>query len=426
MRYLTTSQTGRTCCCRRLRRAAPARRRPRWPGRSTHENSGSGAADTACTSGAAVAASPGGSSRHPQGRRWSPFRPVRGTWRSQTPALGCPQVRPGRAAREAVTGGRSRSVAKSKSARPATRHAANTRPTTGSRPRPGSQPQMKDGTGRGAGKLGGWMRTRPVVADALRDRGIDAHLENAGIDIYGVRVVLLDRREAIWATKAPSPWRPKFCWTGTWSVSCPDTWLGELRRRADGGRHRAGRLRPAGGPGTPCGPAPRGSPWGGRAACRRFPMASGTHRLSGTDRHVEACGELPTGPRPIGQGRGPRPRRWRSGPTRRIRGRGSERRARPRTGGSSPAATSRTPRRAYPVRRVRAGQRFARDGRRQADPRSALSPGTATPGAVRTVPPAAAGGGRPGLLLDTEAGPGELGELLPGAFTGTDLSERRD
>lgn len=36
------------------------------------------------------------------------------------------------------------------------------------------------------------------VADALRDRGIDAHLENAGIDIYGVRVVLGDGREAIW------------------------------------------------------------------------------------------------------------------------------------------------------------------------------------------------------------------------------------
>ncbi|MGO9216345.1 MAG: hypothetical protein ACLP5E_01030 [Streptosporangiaceae bacterium] len=39
------------------------------------------------------------------------------------------------------------------------------------------------------------------VADALRDRGIDAHLENAGIDIYGVRVVLPDRREAIWGNE---------------------------------------------------------------------------------------------------------------------------------------------------------------------------------------------------------------------------------
>ena len=36
------------------------------------------------------------------------------------------------------------------------------------------------------------------VADALRDRGIDAHLENAGIDIYGVRVTLGDGREVIW------------------------------------------------------------------------------------------------------------------------------------------------------------------------------------------------------------------------------------
>jgi cytidine deaminase len=34
--------------------------------------------------------------------------------------------------------------------------------------------------------------------------------------------------------------------------------------------------------------------------------------------------------------------------------------------------------------------------------------------------------GGPGLLLDTAAGPRELGELLPGAFTGTDLSARRD
>jgi hypothetical protein len=39
------------------------------------------------------------------------------------------------------------------------------------------------------------------VTDALRDRGIDAHLENAGIDVYGVRVVLPDRREAIWGNE---------------------------------------------------------------------------------------------------------------------------------------------------------------------------------------------------------------------------------
>ena len=39
------------------------------------------------------------------------------------------------------------------------------------------------------------------VADALRERGIDAHFENAGIDVYGVRVVLPDRREAIWGNE---------------------------------------------------------------------------------------------------------------------------------------------------------------------------------------------------------------------------------
>jgi len=39
------------------------------------------------------------------------------------------------------------------------------------------------------------------VADALRDRGIDAHIENAGIDVYGVRVVLGGGREAIWGNE---------------------------------------------------------------------------------------------------------------------------------------------------------------------------------------------------------------------------------
>jgi cytidine deaminase len=34
--------------------------------------------------------------------------------------------------------------------------------------------------------------------------------------------------------------------------------------------------------------------------------------------------------------------------------------------------------------------------------------------------------GGAGLLLDTEDGPRELGSLLPAAFTGTDLAQRRD
>jgi cytidine deaminase len=34
--------------------------------------------------------------------------------------------------------------------------------------------------------------------------------------------------------------------------------------------------------------------------------------------------------------------------------------------------------------------------------------------------------GGPGLLLDADGDPLRLGDLLPGAFTGTDLSDRRD
>ena len=34
--------------------------------------------------------------------------------------------------------------------------------------------------------------------------------------------------------------------------------------------------------------------------------------------------------------------------------------------------------------------------------------------------------GGTGLLIDAESGPRQLGELLPDAFTGTDLAERRD
>src|ERR1700733_1020838 len=39
------------------------------------------------------------------------------------------------------------------------------------------------------------------VSDALRDRGIDAHLMNEGIDISGVRVVIGGGREAVWGTE---------------------------------------------------------------------------------------------------------------------------------------------------------------------------------------------------------------------------------
>jgi hypothetical protein len=40
-------------------------------------------------------------------------------------------------------------------------------------------------------------RARRVV-DALRDRGVPAHVERAAVNRFGVRVALLDGREAIW------------------------------------------------------------------------------------------------------------------------------------------------------------------------------------------------------------------------------------
>jgi len=42
-------------------------------------------------------------------------------------------------------------------------------------------------------------RARRVV-DALRERGVPAHLERAGVHQFGVRVMVGDGREAIWDT----------------------------------------------------------------------------------------------------------------------------------------------------------------------------------------------------------------------------------
>jgi hypothetical protein len=42
-------------------------------------------------------------------------------------------------------------------------------------------------------------RARRVV-DALRERGVPAHLERAGVSQFGIRVALRDGREAIWDT----------------------------------------------------------------------------------------------------------------------------------------------------------------------------------------------------------------------------------
>ena len=95
------------------------------------------------------------------------------------------------------------------------------------------------------------------VADALRERGIDAHLENAGIDIYGVRVVLPDRREAIWGNEGTASLEAEVLLDGDLVGFVPEIpGSGAFDDAPGGGRHRAGRLRPAGGPGTPEAPPP--------------------------------------------------------------------------------------------------------------------------------------------------------------------------
>ncbi|HEY2575815.1 MAG TPA: hypothetical protein VGI74_05860 [Streptosporangiaceae bacterium] len=42
------------------------------------------------------------------------------------------------------------------------------------------------------------------VTDALRDRGIDAHLDKAGVGAYGVRVSLSGGRQAVWGLEGTS------------------------------------------------------------------------------------------------------------------------------------------------------------------------------------------------------------------------------
>jgi hypothetical protein len=42
------------------------------------------------------------------------------------------------------------------------------------------------------------------VADALRDRGIDAHLDHEGVGAYAVRVSLDDGRQAVWGAEGTS------------------------------------------------------------------------------------------------------------------------------------------------------------------------------------------------------------------------------
>src|SRR5580698_7127410 len=224
------------------------------------------------------------------------------------------------------------------------------------------------------------------------------------------------------ATKAPRLWRLRCCWTGTWSASCRRS----LARRPSTTRRS---WTPSRGPtttsrkaGNARRPRPPGSPWRRRAGCSAASWA--------------ASGKVPT-----------KQDRSRHGGWFMIDWAGLR------------AAATEVAQRAYaPYSRLRVGAAGqAEDGRIVTGCNVENASFGLTLGAECGLVSAlhATGGGRlaavsvvagdgeplvpcgrcrqllleaggPGLLLDTEAGPRELGELLPGAFTGTDLSARRD
>ena len=99
-------------------------------------------------------------------------------------------------------------------------------------------------------------RARRVV-DALRDRGINAHLLRAGVGQFGVRVSLPGGREAEWDTDGTAGLEAQVMRDGTLVGFVPRIeGSADFDEAAGRGRHRADRLRPAGGPAAPVAPPP--------------------------------------------------------------------------------------------------------------------------------------------------------------------------
>ena len=64
-----------------------------------------------------------------------------------------------------------------------------------------ARPTGARGAGAGPATLAGMDEGRAHrVVDALRERGVDAHMEKAGVYQFGVRVVLPGGRQAVWDT----------------------------------------------------------------------------------------------------------------------------------------------------------------------------------------------------------------------------------
>src|SRR6478735_6456997 len=57
-------------------------------------------------------------------------------------------------------------------------------------------------------------RARTVV-DALRERGVDAHLEKAGVYQFGIRVMIPGGRQAVWDTDGTAPLEAQVMRDGT-------------------------------------------------------------------------------------------------------------------------------------------------------------------------------------------------------------------
>jgi hypothetical protein len=101
------------------------------------------------------------------------------------------------------------------------------------------------------------------VADALRERGIDAHLETAGIDVFGVRVVLPGGRQAIWGEEGTTSLEAEVLLDGdlvgfipeiAGSESFGETQIVDAIARADYGEAEGRELPTAPPPGQPLSP----------------------------------------------------------------------------------------------------------------------------------------------------------------------------
>ena len=89
-------------------------------------------------------------------------------------------------------------------------------------------------------------RARRVV-DALRERGVPAHVARTGVSQIGIRVVIFDGREALWDTDGAAGLEATVMRNGTLVGFVPMIEDSEhLRRGADDRRDRPDRLRPPG------------------------------------------------------------------------------------------------------------------------------------------------------------------------------------